>query len=174
MKKLLFLAPLAALLFFGGCGYTTSSALPSDYRTIYVAPFKNDIDFTSDTNRQVYFPLLEVKVRAAVINRFLFDGHLKIADESRADLVLTGDLTHYNRQALRYTSNNDVLEYRSQIVVHLVLKDRAGEIVWEEPSFGGEGTYFVSGPQIGTEDAAVQDATTDLARRIVERTIENW
>ena len=165
----------AALLLGGGCGYTTQSALPAYLKTISVDPFANKIDYTADGNRQVYFPLLEVKVRNAVIDRFLFDGHLRVTDKDEADLVLSGELIRYERYALRYTDNDDVQEYRVHVIVNLVMKDRRhNEVLWEEPGFAGEATYFVSGPLATTESAALEDATLDLARRIVERTIENW
>ena len=165
----------AALLGGAGCGYTTQSALPAHLKTIYVEPFVNSIDHTADGNRQVYFPLLEVKVRNAIIDRFLFDGNLRVMEKDDADLVLSGELVRYERYALRYTDNDDVQEYRVHVIVKLVMKDRRhNEVLWEEPGFAGEATYFVSGPLATTESAALEEATVDLARRIVERTIENW
>lgn len=165
-----------ALSFFSlSCGYTTRSTLPSHLRTIHVEPFKNDILYEKEGSRNIYLPLLEQKVRNAVIDRFLFDGNLKIANSDHADLILKGKLTSYERGGLRYTDNEDVEEYRVTITVSLELWDpKKQEIVWTEPSFSGETTYFVSGPQAKSEDVAVQDATTDLARRIVERTVEDW
>ena len=102
-----------------GCGYSTRSALPARLKTIYVQPFPNKIDFTSGGSRNVYFPLLEVKARDAVINRFLFDGNLRVAEEGRADMVLSGELVSYQRDALRYTDDDDVQEYRVQIIMNL-------------------------------------------------------
>ncbi len=170
----------AAFVFFvaaltGGCGYSTSAALPSSWRTINVPPFQNKINFTTEKQRNLYQPLLEVKVRDAIVKRFQFDGHLRIADEDAADLILSGELVDYNRGVLRYTDNNDPEEYRVQISVNLKLTEgKDGPIVWEENGFTGEGDYFVTGPNTGTEAAAIQEALTDLARRTVERTIENW
>ena len=43
-------------------------------------------------SRVLYVPLLETNVRTAIIDRFLFDGNLHIADPDKADLVLNGDL----------------------------------------------------------------------------------
>lgn len=167
---------LAVLLAGGtGCGYTTRSALPARLKTVCVLPFKNNINYTTDSRRNIYLPLLEVKARDAIINRFLFDGNLRIAEEAAADLVLSGELIGYQRSALRYTDNDDVQEYRVQIVINMTLTDRASqEVLWEEQGFAGEATYFVTGPLTTTEDSAVVEATTDLARRVVERTIENW
>ncbi|HOY08926.1 MAG TPA: LPS assembly lipoprotein LptE [Candidatus Omnitrophota bacterium] len=167
---------ITAVLFgMAGCGYTTQSALPARLKTIFVEPFINSIDYTADGDRQIYFPLLEVKVRNAVIDRFLFDGNLRVTEKDQADLVLSGELVRYERYALRYTDNDDVQEYRVHVIVNLVMKDRRhNEVLWEESGFAGEATYFVSGALATTESSALEEATVDLARRVVERTIENW
>ena len=160
---------------FPGCGYTTKSTLPKNIKTIRVEPFKNSIDFTSGSGRNIYLPLLEVKARNAVIDRFLFDGNLKVVEPETADLVLEGELKGYQRSALRYTDNDEVQEYRVHVTVSFRLTDtQSGEISWSEPNFVGEATYFVTGPSVTSEDSAVEAAIRDLARRIVERTIEDW
>lgn len=157
------------------CGYTTGSMLPSHLRTIHITPFKNSIDFAAAGRRNIYLPLLEVDVRNEVISRYQFDGHLKITDESKADLILKGELKEYHRNPLRYTDNDTVEEYRLQIIVSLELWDtKTNELRWQEPSFGGDTEYFVTGASAKSEAAAVKDAIEDLARRIVERTIEDW
>ena len=62
MKKTFYgfalLIAISALLL--GCGYTTSSTLPSSIKTIHVEPFKNSIDYTTGSGRNIYLPLLEV------------------------------------------------------------------------------------------------------------------
>jgi hypothetical protein len=157
------------------CGYTTGSNLASHLKTIHVEPFENKISYASEDRRNLYLPLIEVKTRNAVIDRFQFDGHLKPAQSDRANLILKGALTGFERHALRFTDEDDVQEYRIQIIVSLEMVDTSTkETFWSEPSFVGEATYFVSGPLAKSEETAVEEAMIDLARRIVERTIENW
>jgi len=174
MKKFLI------FIFFGlfltaGCGYTTKSLLPAHLRSIYVEPIGNEIDFTVEGSRNLYIPLLEVKVRNAVIDRYLFDGNLRIADAQSADLILKAELVDYRRAELRATDNDDTEEYRIYIKVNLVLYDtKTGENRWVEKGFTGEATYFTTGPRVTSEDTAIENAIEDLARRIVERTIEDW
>lgn len=173
LKLCFFYFALCAVI--SGCGYTTKSTLPKNIKTIYIEPFKNSIDFTTGTRRNVYLPLLEVDTRNAVVDRFLFDGNLSIAKPEEANLILKGELKDYQRSGLRFTDNDDVEEYRVHITVSLELWDTKNEKVsWAEPSFVGEATYFVIGPQVTSEDSAVDEAITDLARRIVERTVEDW
>ena len=166
---------LLSMVLLSGCGYTTSSTLPSSIKTIHVEPFKNNIDFAQEGHRNIYLPLLEVKVQNAVINRFLFDGSLKIADAGRADIILKGELISYERTVLRYTDEEDAQEYRIHITVSLELwNTKNQEVSWKESGFVGEATYFVSGSLAKSEESAVDEAITDLARRVVERTIEDW
>ncbi len=163
------------LLGLSGCGYTTGSLLPSNYRIIAIEPFKNNVGFVTDNTRRLYVPLLESKVRSAIVDRFNFDGHLRVKESQKADLILKGELIGFDRDELRVSENQDVQEYRIRITVSLTLIDPASpEPVWIEPSFAGEATYFVSGPQAKSESDALTAALTDLSRRIVERTIENW
>jgi hypothetical protein len=158
-----------------GCGYSTRSALPSSFRTISVEPFKNKIDFTNENRRNVYFPLMEVNARNAIIRRIQFDGNLRVVDPEKADLNLKGDLTSYDRQPIRYDENENVLEYRVNVVVDLVLWDNKNNVlVWEEKGFVGESTYIPTGSGATSEGSAVTKALEDLGRRVVERTVEDW
>lgn len=162
-----------------GCGYTTRSMISSKYRTIYIVPFVNKIDITkeeySGNKYRIYRPLLETDVTKAVINKYLFDGNLRPAKEGSADLILKGELLEFRKDPLRYDDDNNVMEYRVNLIVNLVLWDsKENKLVWEEKNFTGNATYFTTGSQAKSEGQAVNDALEDLARRIVERTVEEW
>ena len=174
IKKIL---PIVLLLSIvcAGCGYSTRSLLPGNLRSIYIEPFKNGIIYTTENSRTIYLPLLEVKARNAIVDRYLFDGNLDIGQAGSSDLLLKGELNGFERDALRYTENNDVLEYRIRVIVSLVLWDTAQQkILWEEPGFTGETSYFPTGSQAKSENTAIEDALLDLARRVVARTVEDW
>lgn len=183
-KSIIPLVPLTFLFFaFTGCGYTTRSMISSKFRTIYVTPFMNKVDITSDvysSNKyRVYRPMLESEVTRAVNNKFLFDGNLKPTKQELADVVLKGELVEFRRDPLRYTENNEVSEYRINVVVNINLWDnRENKLIWEENNFTGDTTYFTSYYSVASErkeeSVAVTDAINDLARRIVERAVEQW
>ncbi|MBL7130100.1 MAG: hypothetical protein ISS45_01625 [Candidatus Omnitrophica bacterium] len=164
-----------------GCGYTTRSAITQDYSTIYVSPFENKIDITTETSigsrYKTYHPLLENDIRREVIDEFVRDGNLRIAKEEEADLILKGELVDYRRDALRYTDsdNEEVEEYRISLVVNLELWDNSGEqSLWKTNNFIGESTYFLSGSLKKSESSAINAAVDDLARRTVELVVEAW
>ncbi len=173
---------LAAVL--AGCGYTTRSMISNKYRTIYIAPFLNKVDITQEAysanKYRIYRPMLETDITKKVINKYLFDGNLKPIKEDQADLALKGELLEYRKDPLSYTSDGEnVTEYRINIYVNLSLWDKKeNKLVWEENNFNGNYSFFTnyaSGNVVQvSEDTAVTNAVEDLARRIVERTVEQW
>lgn len=167
------------VIFLAGCGYTTRSMLSDKYRTIYVTPFVNKIDITSESDAgskyKLYRPTIETDVTRYVNNRYLFDGNLRPAKEELADLVLKGEIVEFRKDPLRYLDNDVVSEYRINLIVNISLWDKQEDkLVWKEDNFTGDTTYFTQGSQAKSEDTAVNTALEDLARRIVERTVEDW
>ena len=151
----------------------------SKYKTIYITPFVNKINITTDTDAankyRLYRPMIETDITRSVINRYLFDGNLRPLKEETADLILKGEVIEFRKDPLRYDSNDNVSEYRINLVVNISLWDRVeNKELWSENNFTGDATYFATGPQTKTDDAAVSDALKDISRRIVERTVEQW
>ncbi|MEA3306017.1 MAG: LPS assembly lipoprotein LptE, partial [Candidatus Omnitrophota bacterium] len=92
-----------------------------------------------------------------------------------ADLILKGELMDYRQEALRYDTSDNVEEYRIKIAVNIELIDTSDdEVLWKEAGYIGEETYKTAGRFAVSEDTAREEAIKDLARRIVERTVENW
>ncbi len=187
----LFLAVAAGCLLvtvLTGCGYTTRSMIYGKYKTIYITPFLNKVDITQEAysanKYRIYRPMLETDITKKVINKYLFDGNLKPIKQEQADLVLKGELLEYRKDPLSYTTDgDDITEYRINIYVKLSLWDtKENKLLWEESNFNGNYSYFVRTPTINpgnnvivvSEDTAVTNAIEDLARRIVERTVEQW
>lgn len=175
MRRLVF---LGVSLVLAGCGYTTQSLLPSDVRSVFVAPTINAIDLTAEVSDKrpfrVYRPGLEVDITNAVIDRFIFDGNLRVAREGQADAQVEMKLVDYRRDALRFSAADDVQEYRLTVAVDVrVFRVRDGSTLWSE-RMGGDSTFYLSGPRAVSEDEATQQAVQDLARRVVDRTIELW
>lgn len=178
IKYIGFLSLIVAL-FIAGCGYTTRSLLPENFKTIYVENVKNDIRVTAEQNNlrmyRGYRPGMETELTKAIIDRYRFDGNLKVVSDNRADLILDCALIDYKRDALRYDANDNVDEYRIILIVNMKLIDaKTGDVVWTEKGFAGESTYNTIGNLAMTDSGGVADAMNDLARRIVERTVEAW
>ena len=170
---------LALLFFVSGCGYTTRSLLSPDLKTIYVENFKNKVAITEEQSDvrmyRGYRPGLERDLTKDIIDRFILDGNIKIKNDKDVDLVLSGDLVDFRKEGLRYDANDNVEEYRVTLTVDMELKDtRQNKTVWTEKGFSGEATYRTSGSLAKSEGLSIKDASKDLARRVVERTVEGW
>ncbi|MFC1658790.1 LPS assembly lipoprotein LptE [Candidatus Omnitrophota bacterium] len=172
-----FLACCLSFLAFG-CGYTTRSLITEDYQTIYVRPFVNKINITGETSvarrYQTYYPLLENDITRKVIDQFILDGNLRLAEEANADLILEGELVNYRRDALRYTGadEEEIEEYRISLVVTLRLYDASAQtVLWQVKNFTGDTTYFTANK---SESQSINEAVSDLARRVVDRVIDIW
>lgn len=176
-KALLFIS--FAIICAGGCGYTTHSVLPGREASIHVANFVNKIDVTREISNEspyyAYRPAMESDITREIIDRFIFDGNYKIKAPKSATFLLKGDLVDFRREPLRYDSDENVIEYRISVVVDIELRDtKEGEALWQEKHFAGEATYRTTEAFAKSESTAVGEAIEDLARRIVERTVENW
>jgi len=167
-----------------GCGYTTRSMVSTKYKTIYIEPFVNKINITgsadSGSKYKINYPRVESEITNSVINRFLFDGNLKPTQKEKADLMLTGEIVDFVKDPLKYNyDSQNVEEYRMNLVINMKLKDlKADKILWEENGFIGYTEYYTSfytGNVTKKSDSqAIPDALTDLARRVVERLVNEW
>ena len=154
-----------AALCLAGCGYSLKATAPHKLRTIYVETFRN----------QTFEPALQIELTNEIIDRFLFDGTLQVASKEKADAVLKGTLTTFLREPLSFTSTEEVREYRLTLFVDLALWDnRTQKILWEEKRFVGDTTFFTTGRLAKSEEKARTEALKELARRIVDRTVEEW
>jgi len=179
LKIAVFVFMIFALSFLSGCGYTTRSMISDEYKTIRVEQFINKIDITTDSlaasKYRIYRPMLESSLTKAVIDRYLFDGTLKPVTAENADLILKAELVEFERAPLKYTSDDEVQEYRINLTVNISLRDaNTDKLIWEEKGFTGDTTYYTTGPLAKSEDEAVDLAIRDLSRRIVERSVEYW
>ena len=166
-------------LLINGCGYTTRPGLASYLRTVYVKPFVNKIDLTQLATQYQQFPVyrhgIESDLTTEIINRFQFTGLMRPEGPDKADARLEGELIEFRRDALRFSSDKRVEEWRLNVVVNARLSDlHTNTVLWEEERLTGDTTYFAIGPNTESESTALARAITDLARRVVERTVENW
>ncbi len=162
-----------------GCGYTHETLLPENVKSVHVSKVANDIDITSEVTSEsvfrVYRPGLEVELRNALIERFVFDGHLKIRNMEEADAVLRVKLKDFRRDPLRYNDDESVQEFRVTVVASCEFIDVSNEkTLWNNSGMSGNSDYFLSGPHARSEDEAVGEALEDLARHAVEDILEAW
>ncbi len=169
----------ALTVLVSGCGYTTKTSLPEHIRSVHVPSVDNKIDISSEISEkrpfQVYRPGLEVEMRNALIDRLVFDGHLRVAADAASDATLKTQLISFDREPLRYNANDTIQEFRVRVTASAQFIDKSsGSVIWSVTEISGESEYFLSGPKAASEDAAVRAALQDLVRHIVEDILEVW
>ena len=182
-KRIIFLLVVFCAASLAGCGYATHSTAYKKATKIYIKPFENKVDLNisteySDRNPyRLYRAGMETKITDAIINRFMVDGYLKVVSkQDDADLILSGALTNFDKQPLRFDQRSEnVDEYRANIIVDMSLENvPQSKAAWTEKGFVGFFEYNQTGVNSVSEDTAINNAIADLAKRIVERTVEDW
>lgn len=161
-----------ALSFLTSCGYTQEAKIPGGIKTIAVRTFKNEIP---PKEQFAYRPGLEVELTNALIDRFIFDGNLKVVDESKAEAILEGAIISFEQEGLRFDRLESVEEYRLFLVIKFKLMDRrTNKVIISEPNFSGRAEFFVNRNPASNRRLAANSATFDLARSLVDRIVEEW
>lgn len=121
------------LAVLAGCGYTSQSALPSQYQSIAIKPFV-------DQSREYG---LQAPLTNAVTRKFIHDGRLRVTGEENADLLLEGAILNYQLKGLTFDQDDNVTQFLVLVVAAARLSDTAsGEVVWQEEIMSGETTYY--------------------------------
>jgi hypothetical protein len=173
-NKLLVLSLCVGL--FCGCGYTTKGFMYNEDR-IVIKPIVNKVDITFEGRRNsdytVYPVLLEKRLTNTVISKFNINGGLKVVSFEEGALRLSGEITNYQKESLRYTDSKGIEEQRLRLFVNMKLID-AKDKVLKDKEIVGETSYFLSGANSETEESAQTDLIDDTARRILEAVVEEW
>ena len=170
---------VACCVLMAGCGYSTRPGLPSNFRTVYIKPLLNKIDLTELGNDYQPFPIyrpgMETTLTSAIVSRFQFTGLLRPSSPGQADTRIEGELMEFRRDPLRFNASQQVEEWRLNVVANVRFYDqRNNALIWEEERMTGDTTYFALGTKAEGESAALDRAIQDFARRVVERSVENW
>ena len=161
MKRFIGAAGLCLVL-FAGCGvYTFNPKGKSEIKTIAVAPFENTTDQYELTDR-----LTEI-----VIDAFIADGNMKVVSESKADAVLHGTLTRYERVPHVFDESDQVQQYKVVMAFDIALKKPQDDSdLWKE-RMTQEGIYDAVEQ---TEEDGQQLASERLVETIINKTTKSW
>jgi outer membrane lipopolysaccharide assembly protein LptE/RlpB len=167
---------LISIFLVAGCGYTTRGFV-HDSNTIIIEPVTNDMDITSEQRRYsdyATFPILiENSFTSLLVQKFNIDGGFKVVSEGPDALCLKCAIKNYTKGTLRYSDNDDVREQRLRLHTVITLSQPDGEVL-KTQKVVGQTTYFLTGPNQKSEEAAQQDLIDDTARRIMEAVVEDW
>lgn len=164
-------ALLALLLVWGvaGCGYSLRSSLPPHIRTIHVRTLEN----------RTQEPGIEALITQALVEAVVTSGRVQLAaSPAQADAVLEGAVVEYGLTSLAFDRAANVAQYRLQIALSLVLKDRVRDtVIWRQDRVADRADFRVAGTVAGTlaqEDAALRRAAVEVSRAIVSLAFEGF
>jgi hypothetical protein len=158
---------LTCLFAFGCAGYHIGPVTKVSYKSIAVPMFRN----------MTLRPQIEAQISNAVIQRLQQDGSLRIESRSNADVILTGSVTKYFREALRSlrTDTGVPREYEITITVRVEATDRrTGETVLKSTEVEGKTDVFIGEDQQSSEEQALPLVADDIGKRVAGLLVENW
>lgn len=152
------------LIALSGCPYGfSSSLLPGHIKSVAVPLFENRTDRGD----------LQTALADSLTEAFIDNHTLKVVEEKAADSAVEGAILEYRRTPFTVAENEQVLEYRVEIIVGVRFVDlRKNKVLWEDPRLGEWDTYsFVNGE---TETMGIGRVLAKLTEDILNRTVEGW
>jgi hypothetical protein len=148
-----------------GCGYTyANSRLSDDYTTIAVPAFKN----------KSFEPDIQILVTNLLIRELQVDGRLRIVDDpTSADLILTGDVTGFEAQAVSLNTSDNIGQFKITILASASLKEaQTGKILWEKSGLRGADFYQTQGGR--TREEGLEEASENLVETIIFKSFDGY
>ena len=148
-----------------GCGYTyANSRLSDDYATIAVPAFKN----------KSFEPDIQIRVTNLLIRELQVDGRLRIVDNpDTADLILTGDVTGFEAQAVSLNTSDNIGQFKITILASASLKEaRTGKILWENSDLRGTDFYETQGGR--SREEGLEEASENLVETIIFKCFDGY
>jgi outer membrane lipopolysaccharide assembly protein LptE/RlpB len=158
------------LILLIGCGYQMvgkETHVPPGLSSIAIPTFKN----------ATFEPGIEIPFTQAFLREFIQDRRVNVVSRSEASCVLEGIIKFFTIYSVSYDKSGFVLEYQTQVVLDVTLKDREGKVLWQEKDFT-ERTWFRASSSGLLNEAnkrsAIQDAGRLVAGRIRNRFFYNF
>jgi outer membrane lipopolysaccharide assembly protein LptE/RlpB len=162
---------VAALIGSLACGYHlrgTGSFLPPGIKTMSIPVFRNT------TTRFE----LDVKLTRAVIDEMVARGKVAVvADASKADAVLNGEVVSFQANPVAFTDQARADHYNITVVAKITLIDRAGaKTIFSNPSFVYNQSYEVPAGRDfeSVQDEAIDQIAVKFARSLVATIMEGF
>jgi outer membrane lipopolysaccharide assembly protein LptE/RlpB len=170
MKKLSLNLWVLLTLLLNGCGYHLigrGSTLPEHLKTLSIPVFTN-------SSSQ---PEIHRELTSAVINAFITDGRVKVVRKGQSDMVINGQLTHYELKTLSFSTNNFAGDYIVELSVDVEVTDRVKNEPYLKQSLKTEWNYTATSDLVDTESArlvALKEAYRVLGNRLVSLLVNQF
>jgi len=164
-------ATVLTLVLTAGCaGYHNGTLMNPNYKTIAIAPVKNN---TMES-------LVSTYIRKAAAEQFLVDGSLKVVDVQDADCILYITVNQVETTGVGYDStdredNYRPAEWRMRLrgKFTIIAPGHARPLV-SERRISGTARYAVTVDQHASRRNGLELLCRDAAEDVVEYTVEGW
>jgi outer membrane lipopolysaccharide assembly protein LptE/RlpB len=157
-----------------GCGYHmvgTSSNLPAQLKTLYVAPFINQTS-RSEVDQRLTEQITEEWVRRA---RFEI-----VSSGTKADAVLSGTVKGAVVNPVQFDTEGRATQYQLTVTIDVQLVDRTGEkplVLWHDERFSRNTSYPVdplAKDYFDREVEALDTLSRSMARDLITTILEGF
>jgi hypothetical protein len=152
------------LIFLCGCAYSyTGSSVPKHLKTIAIPLFEDQSGFGE--------PGLKENFTKSLIDLFVNDNSLQIAERNTADSILEGSIVTVQDAPSVIAPGEQVSKRRVNITVHVVYQDlKLRKKVWEK-DFSNWGEYSAGSE---TRTVALTQAVNKVTEDILIETVSGW
>jgi hypothetical protein len=154
---------LAALVVAGCSGYSNTSLIDPQYRTVYVKTFDNES----------FYRGFEQLLTREFVNTLNSRTHLRIAPLGKADTIITGRISDFKQQVLTEDAHDNVRETQITVTVDMTWTDaKTGKAIKTVRGLAlSDSIKFEIGQ---TLDTATPEFFVDMAERLVEELEAPW
>ena len=156
-------AGLLALTTLSCWYYSFGGSIPSDIKKIAIPLFDDNTSY----------PGVREDLTNMVIDAFIANNTLQIANESDTDLLLTGTILSIREQAGIVTEGEDVEQFDVYVTVKAKCENVKTGKVWWEKTLRRFGTMSGTGSQ-EDQQAAIAVAIEQITDDMLNSTIANW
>jgi hypothetical protein len=151
-------------MFLSGCVYSFSgSSVPKHLKTIAIPLFEDQSGFGE--------PGLKESFTENLINLFVNDNSLEVAERNTADSILEGSIVTVEDSPSVIAPGEQVSKRRITITVHVVYQDlKLRKKVWEK-NFSNWGEYSLGSE---TRTVALTQAVGKVTEDILIETVSGW
>jgi outer membrane lipopolysaccharide assembly protein LptE/RlpB len=170
VKKLSLNLWVLLTLFLNGCGYHltgTGSTLPKHLKTLSIPVFTN-------SSSQ---PEIHRELTSAIINAFITDGRVKVVRKGQSNMVMKGNLIHYELKTVSFSANDFAGDYIVVLGVDVEVTDRVKNKPYLKQNLKTEWNYTATSDIVDTESArlaALEEAYRVLGNRLVSLLVNQF
>jgi hypothetical protein len=164
VRTTLFIVLCSLLIFYSGCAYSFSgSSVPPHLKTVAIPLFEDQSGFGE--------PGLRENFTKRLIDLFINDNSLEVADRNTADSILEGSILTVADAPSVIAPGEQVSKRRINVTVHVVFQDlKLRKKVWEK-DFSNWGEYSM-GVELRT--VALTQALNKVTEDILIETVSGW